>query len=185
MTFPAPAPQLSQETLVEGFFRQSEGNWRSERRYYTLNDGKTQEVVSFLTVRFLEKGSDELLELARMHELAEGETLVCGAKTTWESNYSGPAFKQVNGSTVFGVLGTTLYRDRGFATTKPVTAQFYLSDPKTMRLRTEYNGSVFEEEIKLIGSNYRTRQTIISRAQEEQMIGQYLERRLLEESANV
>jgi hypothetical protein len=37
---------------------------------------------------------------------------------------------------------------------------------------------VFEEELKLIGENYRTRQTIISRAGEQQMIGQYLEKRL-------
>jgi hypothetical protein len=47
-----------------------------------------------------------------------------------------------------------------------------------MRLRTEYNNSSFEEEIKLIGSNHRTRQTIISRAGQEVMIGQYLECRL-------
>ncbi len=180
MTFPVQTSPLSQERLVEGFFRQSHGNWRSERRYYTLKDGETQEVVSMLTVRFLEQGSEELIQLAQMHELADRAALICGALTTWESNYSGPAFKQVKGSTVFGVKGTTLYRDRGFATTKPVMAEFYLSDAKTMRLRTEYGGSVFEEEIKLIGSNYRTRQTIISRSGEEQMIGQYLERRLPE-----
>jgi len=44
--------------------------------------------------------------------------------------------------------------------------------------RTEYNGSVFEEEIKQIGANYRTRQTIISRTAEHKMIGQYLEKRI-------
>jgi hypothetical protein len=47
-----------------------------------------------------------------------------------------------------------------------------------MCLKTEYGGNAFEEEIKLVGSQYRTRQTIISRAGEEQMIGQYLEKRL-------
>jgi hypothetical protein len=47
-----------------------------------------------------------------------------------------------------------------------------------MCLKTEYGGSVFTEELKLIGQQYRTRQTIISRAQEEIMIGQYLEKRL-------
>jgi hypothetical protein len=47
-----------------------------------------------------------------------------------------------------------------------------------MTLKTEYGGSVFEEEIKLIGQQYRTRQTIISRAGQEQMIGQYLEKRV-------
>ncbi|PSN17731.1 phycobiliprotein lyase, partial [filamentous cyanobacterium CCP5] len=36
----------------------------------------------------------------------------------------------------------------------------------------------FEEEIRLVGDRYRTRQTIISRAGEEIMIGQYLETRI-------
>ena len=75
-------------------------------------------------------------------------------------------------------MGNILYRDRGFAISKPVTAQYYFSNPKTLCLRTEYNGSVFEEELKLIGSKYRTRQTIISRAGEQLMIGQYLENRI-------
>ncbi|MFB2968148.1 phycobiliprotein lyase [Aerosakkonema sp. BLCC-F183] len=86
--------------------------------------------------------------------------------------------KQSKGSTVFGALGKILYRDRGFATPKPVTAEYYFTNPKTLCLRTEYNGSVFEEELKLIGTNYRTRQSIISRAGEQLMIGQYLEKRI-------
>ena len=44
--------------------------------------------------------------------------------------------------------------------------------------RTEYNGSVFEKEIRQIGANYRTRQTIISRAAEHKTIDQYLEKRI-------
>jgi hypothetical protein len=44
--------------------------------------------------------------------------------------------------------------------------------------RTEYNGYVFEEKIRQIGANYRTRQTIISRAVEHKTIGQYLEKRI-------
>lgn len=170
--------QRTAESLAEAFFRQSEGRWRSERRYYTLKSGKTQEVVSYITVRYLDRGSADLVRLARLHQLPDESAFVCGAESSWESNYLGPKGKQSTGSTVFGVLGTTLYRDRGFATQQPITAQYYFLDPKTMCLRTEYGGSVFEEELKLIGSDYRTRQTIISRAGEEQMIGQYLERRL-------
>ncbi len=79
---------------------------------------------------------------------------------------------------MFGVFGTTLYRDRGFATPKPVTAEFYFTNPETLCLKTEYQDSVFEEELKLVGHKYRTRQTIISRAGEQQMIGQYLEKRI-------
>ncbi|WP_445243076.1 MULTISPECIES: phycobiliprotein lyase [unclassified Microcoleus] len=44
--------------------------------------------------------------------------------------------------------------------------------------RTEYNGSVFEKEIRQIGAHYRTRQTIISPAVEHKTMGQYLEKRI-------
>jgi hypothetical protein len=170
--------QLSPEALVEAYFQESEGEWHSQRRYYTLPNGETQEVVSHLTVKFVPQGSEELIELARLHGLEDERVLTSGALTSWESNYIGPSPKTLTGSTLFGVLGDLLYRDRGFSTSKPVTAKFYMRDPKTMCLRTEYSGNVFEEEVKLIGRNYRTRQTIISRLGEEQMIGQYLEKRL-------
>ncbi|MEL6816952.1 MAG: phycobiliprotein lyase, partial [Cyanobacteria bacterium J06598_3] len=102
----------------------------------------------------------------------------CGAKVTWESQYISPAKKPSVGATVFGIRGDIMYRDRGFATPKPVTATYKFTNEQTMVLRTEYNGSSFEEELKLVGDNYRTRQTIISRASEEIMIGQYLEKRV-------
>lgn len=162
------------------FFQASAGAWRSERRYYTLPDGETKEMVSFITVRFLEQGCPELQKLAQLHQLNDPNTITCGSYVTWESTDSVSGRKQSKGSTIFGVSGTTLYRDRGFATPKPVTAQYYFTNDQTMCLRTEYNGSVFEEELKLVGDNYRTRQTIISRAGEQQMIGQYLEKRISE-----
>lgn len=169
---------LSLESLVRVYFQESEGAWRSQRRYYTLKEDVAQEVVSLLTVQFLDQGSEDLRQLARMHEMADDTAMVCGVLTTWESNYIGPSPKTLTGSTVFGVLGNLLYRDRGFSTPKPITAQYTMRDSKTLCLRTEYSNSVFEEEVKLIGTQYRTRQTIISRAGEEQMIGQYLEKRI-------
>lgn len=170
--------QATEEPQIAEFFRQSEGKWRSERRYYTLPDGDTKEIVSFITIRFLEQGEPQLIHLAKLHELADETALVCGAEVLWISEESVSGRKQSEGSTLFGALGNTLYRDRGFATSKPISAQFHFPSPRTLCLRTEYNGSVFEEELKLVGQNYRTRQTIISRAGEQQMIGQYLERRL-------
>lgn len=172
------AIQTAPASLVEAYFQQSEGKWHSQRRYYTLRDGETQEVTSELTVEFLPQGSPALIQLAQMHELEDITVLTSGALTTWTSNYIGPSPKTLSGSTLFGVLGDLLYRDRGFSTTKPVTAQFYMRDPKTMCLKTEYSGNCFEEEVKLVGTQYRTRQTIISRLGEEQMIGQYLETRV-------
>jgi len=178
MNFPVQSAQSTLENLCSTFFRKSAGNWHSNRRYYTLNNGEAQEVVSFLTLRFLEQGCAELVHLAQLHELDDKTALKFGAESTWESHYSGPSNKESKGSTVFGVLGTGLYRDRGFATSKPIIAQFSMPDAKTMRLHTDYSGSAFEEELKLIGDQHRTRQTIISRAGKEIMIGQYLEKRL-------
>ena len=178
MTFSSPVAARSLSSLVQDFFLRSEGKWRSQRRYYTLKDGETQEVVSFLTVQFLAQGSAELIHLAGLHELEDATIFTCGTLATWESNYIGPSPKQTTGSTVFGVCGAQLYRDRGFSTSKPVIAQFSMRDPKTMCLRTEYSGNLFEEEVKMIGTEYRTRQTIIARAGEEHTIGQYLETRM-------
>ncbi len=178
MTSRLQIAQTVEDSLIAAFFRKSAGNWRSERRYYTLPDGQTKEVVSIITIRFLEQGCDELLELQRLHNLSDDMSLTCGACVSWKSTDSVTGRKQSEDSTLFGALGDILYRDRGFATSKPVTAKFYFSNPNTLCLRTEYKGSVFEEELKLIGKNYRTRQTIISRAGEQQMIGQYLEKRL-------
>ncbi|GAB4543769.1 MAG: phycobiliprotein lyase [Pleurocapsa sp.] len=169
---------IALQSLAVEFFRKSEGNWISQRRYYTLNkDIEPQEVESHIKVSFLEQGTPELIQLAQIHQLEDEKALVCGTKVTWESNYTNENRKPTTGSTVFGILGNKLYRDRGFATSKPIIALCSFTNPDTMCLRTEYNGSVFEEEIKLVGTNYRTRQTIISRAGQEITIGQYLEKR--------
>jgi hypothetical protein len=168
------------ESQIIEFFQESVGEWCSQRRYYTLPDGETKEMVSMITIRFLEQGCDELQKLAQIHKLAESVFLICGAEVTWCSTDVLKNRSESEGSTLFGALGNTLYRDRGFATSKPVTAQYNFPNPKTLCLRTEYNGSVFEEELKLIGSKYRTRQTIISRAGEQLMIGQYIEKRIVQ-----
>ncbi|WP_126147094.1 phycobiliprotein lyase [Synechococcus elongatus] len=161
---------------VEDYFQRSHGQWHSQRRYYTLKSGDVQEVISTIGVTALTQGDGDLLELAALHQL--DVPLLCGACVTWHSEYQGPEGKTQTGRTVFGVLGDCLYRDSGFATRNPVVAQFQLSNPDTLTLRSEYGGSSFEEECRLIGQHYRTRQTIISRAGEEIMIGQYLEQRL-------
>ncbi|WAL61659.1 phycobiliprotein lyase [Thermocoleostomius sinensis] len=178
MTVALQFPQAISDSLIAAFFRRSAGEWRSERRYYTLPDGQTKEMVSVITIRFLEQGCDELRQLARLHQLEDDAIMTCGAEVSWNSADSVSGRKQSKGLTLFGALGETLFRDRGFATPQPVTAQYYFTNPDTLCLRTEYKGSVFEEELKLVGQQYRTRQTIISRAGEQQMIGQYLEKRL-------
>ena len=172
-----PATSTTEELLLAKFFRSSVGNWLSERRYYTLPDGATQEVVSEIAIEFLAPGCLELQELAQLHCLDEF-ALTCVSKIEWDSKDFVTGKKASKGSTLFGALGNILYRDRGFATPKPITAIYHFPHPDTMCLKTEYQNSVFEEEIKLVGEKYRTRQTIISRAGEQVTIGQYLEKRI-------
>ena len=175
----AEANNTTLQSLAIDFFRRSAGSWNSQRRYYTLNkDVEPQEVESLLNISFLEQGTPELIELARSHQLKDSKAIVCGTTVTWSSNYTNQNRKPVTGSTVFGIQGNILYRDRGFATPKPIIAICSFANSDTMSLHTEYNANVFEEEIKLVGSKYRTRQTIISRAGEEITIGQYLETRI-------
>jgi hypothetical protein len=170
--------QTADEQQIAEFFQESVGQWHSERRYYTLPRGETKEMESLITIRFLEQGCEELQTLAQIHDLIDLESLTCGACVSWQSTNKINPRQESQGLTLFGALGNILYRDRGFATSKPVTADYYLPNPQTLCLRTEYNNSVFEEEIKFIGSKYRTRQSIISRAGEQLMIGQYLEKRI-------
>ena len=170
--------KTADERQIAAFFEESVGEWHSERRYYTLPQGETKEMESIITIRFLEQGCEELEKLAQLHNLVDLQSLTCGAEVSWQSTDIIKVRRESQGLTLFGALGNILYRDRGFATSKPVTADYYLSNPQTLCLRTEYNNSVFEEEIKLIGSKYRTRQSIISRASEQLMIGQYLEKRI-------
>jgi hypothetical protein len=170
--------QPTEELLIEAFFQESAGKWRSERRYYTLPDGKTKEIVSAIAIRFLPRQSSELIALAELHSLADQDSLACGAEVTWDSVDANTGEQKSQGSTIFGAKGNILYRDRGYTIADSVIAKYYFVNPKTLCLRSEYETSVFEEELKLIGDRYRTRQTIISRAGEQMMIGQYLEKRI-------
>jgi hypothetical protein len=177
MTSLLPLPKTVTASPIAEFFRQSHGDWHSLRRYYLLPDGKIQNVASFITIHFLERGSNPLRHLAQLHDLNE-TAMYCGAEIIWRSLDADSEQERSAGSTIIGARGATLYRDRGFATPKPVISQFYFSDPKTLCLQTEYNGSTFEEELKLVGQDYRTRQTIVSRAGKQQMITQYMEMRI-------
>lgn len=178
VTLAVPFTQTAETPLIVSFFQRSVGQWHSERRYYTLPDGDTKEMVSHITVEFLEAGCSELQHLAELHELDDAAIMLCGTRVSWESRESVSGRKKSKGSTLFGASDQILYRDRGFATPKPVYAIYHFTNPDTLCLRTEYNDSSFEEELKLVGEQYRTRQTIISRAGEQQMIGQYLEKRV-------
>ena len=72
--------QLSLETLALAFFKQTEGRWQSQRRYYTLTqETEPQEVISAIEIKYLPQGSEPLIQLARLHHL-EDTTLLGGTE---------------------------------------------------------------------------------------------------------
>jgi len=172
-------PQPTVGELAKQFFARSAGVWQSQRRYYTLKTNEPQECVSHVMIEFLPQGHALLVQLAQLHHLPTPVQLLAGGYITWENHYLKATRQPATGETVIGVLGSTLYRDRGFSTHQPVTADLSFINPDTMRLVTHYGKSSFEEEIKFVGEKYRTRQTIATREGEEVLIGQYLETRLL------
>jgi hypothetical protein len=96
--------QTTDVSLIANFFQQSEGRWKSERRYYTLPEGETKEVVSIITIRFLAPNSPELCHLATLHGIDE-TLLTCGAEVLWDSHDSATGKPQSEGSTLFGAGG--------------------------------------------------------------------------------
>ncbi|MBD2383882.1 phycobiliprotein lyase [Cylindrospermum sp. FACHB-282] len=165
-----------EDSQITTFLQESEGKWYSERRYYALPNGKIKDVKKIVSMRFLEQGSAELIDLAKLHELPEEATIRCGSYVEWSNIDLDTGDEGSKRWTVLGTLGTTMYFGRNFPVPRLVIAQYYFRDPKTIYLWTEENGSLFEEELKLIGKNYRTRQTVISRAGHQQMIAQYMEK---------
>ncbi|AFY39403.1 Protein of unknown function CpeS/Ycf58 [[Leptolyngbya] sp. PCC 7376] len=167
-------------SVVAEFFHRSAGQWHSQRRYYTLNSSNDPvlEADSQLEIFFLEGDRPELKSLAKIHCLAPSFSFTCGAKVVWQSTYTNVERKPLIGTTLFGIRDNKMYRDRGFSTAKPIIATFDIPSSEILHLSTAYDGSKFEEEIKFVGQHHRTRQTIISKAGQEVMVGQYLEKRL-------
>ncbi|XZN89619.1 MAG: hypothetical protein ACM65M_18400 [Microcoleus sp.] len=66
----------------------------------------------------------------------------------------------------------------GLGTITPSKREFSAAQAATLCGKTEYNGSVFEEEITQIASPYWIRPKIISPATEHKTIGKYLEKRI-------
>ena len=82
------APIAGLDQLISDFFIRSTGEWRSERRYFTLPDGKVQEVESLLKIQVLTQGCAELRELARLHDIEDEMLMTCGAFVSWDSKNS-------------------------------------------------------------------------------------------------
>lgn len=167
----------STPSTIDAFLRRSVGIWHSQRRYYTLNSSQDPilEAVSRLEITYLDGDRPELVALAEKHQQPQSFRFDCGAQITWTSTYTNVERKPLEGTTLFGIHGQLMYRDRGFSTPHPIVATFDMPSPDLMHLQTRYDGAKFEEEIKFIGQKHRTRQTIISKYGQEVMIGQYLE----------
>lgn len=143
---------------VFDWFKRSEGEWISNRRYYYESSGKNQLVKSDLLV-----------------ELSDAESGEFRVKLIWDS--TGDSSSQGEMICEFDSDSSTLYRNIGYMTSSPTNSHVTMLDDDTILFKTEYDGMVFREEIRLIDEDIRLRQTLGWKNNTVMLAGQYYEKR--------
>ena len=133
------------------WFKRSEGDWQSYRRYL-----------------YGDELSPDLIETSfEMNQTGDHNFLL-----TWGSAIN-------TGEMNFTINGDTLERDRGYYTDDPTTSKMEFIDKDTVVFFTSYGGVDYREEIRLLhDDNIRLRQTIGTKNDKVNVVGQYYEIRL-------
>ena len=133
------------------WFVRSLGDWQSYRRYLFGNQ---------LTPELLETSFE-------MTQTGDNTFLL-----TWGSAIN-------TGEMNFTINGDSLERDRGYYTDEPTTSKMKFIDRDTVEFTTYYGGINYREEIRLLhGDCIRLRQTIGTKNNKINIVGQYYETRL-------
>lgn len=143
---------------VFDWFKRSEGQWVSNRRYYYESSGKNQLVKSDLAV-----------------QLSESESKEFKVKLIWDS--TGDVSSQGEMLCEFDSDSYILHRNIGYMTSDPTESHVTMLDEDTILFKTEYDGMVFREEIRLIDEDIRLRQTLGWKNNTVMLAGQYYEKR--------
>ena len=143
---------------VFDWFKRSEGEWISNRRYYYESSGKNQLVKSDLAVELTESKDNEFK-----------------VKLIWDS--TGDISSNGEMLCEFDSDNSILHRNVGYMTSDPTDSYVTMLDEDTILFKTEYDGMVFREEIRLIDEDIRLRQTLGWKNSTVILAGQYYEKR--------
>lgn len=134
------------------FFRRTCGTWTSQRRYLFAPKLKPANMTTDFT---LSEGND-------------GKFIV-----DWKG--------QTEGQMILTLDGDTLHRSRDYFGDGANSSRIEVIDQDCIVMRTEYNGTRFREEVRLIEEDYyRLRQTVGYSLRTGQLVlaGQYFETRI-------
>ncbi|AZB72363.1 phycobiliprotein lyase [Synechococcus elongatus] len=152
------------------FFRQSAGQWRSQRTTHHLAFRRAENGDSSIFVEALEKTDPRVVEICTMHAV-DPATAIGGAYVSWQGSMDWDREAEGHsGTTVFALVpddasgrSGQLLRERGYAEIVPVIGRFDLDDNNNLNLITDYETMSAVEQFWFMGPNLRLRASTVTR----------------------
>lgn len=152
------------------FFRQSAGQWRSQRTTHHLAFRRAENGDSSIFVEALEKTDPRVIEICTMHAV-DPATAIGGAYVSWQGSMEWDREAEGHsGTTVFALVpddasgrSGQLLRERGYAEIVPVIGRFELDENDNLNLVTDYETMSAVEQFWFMGPNLRLRTSTVTR----------------------
>ncbi|AFY72039.1 phycobilin lyase, CpcS-I subunit (plasmid) [Thalassoporum mexicanum PCC 7367] len=152
------------------FFRQSSGNWRSQRTTHHLAFRRSEIGDSAIYVETLSTEHPKIAEICAMHE-ADPNEAIGGAFVTWQSSMAWDQEKENHvGETIFVLIPTDadrrqgkLLRERGYAEITPIVGEYHLDEENGLVLITDYETTNSYERFWFVNEDVRLRASTVKR----------------------
>ena len=155
---------------VMDFFRQSAGQWNSQRTTHHLPFRRAELGGSAISVEALEAEDPRVVEICQLHDV-DPALAVGGAYVTWQGAMAWDKEDENHeGSTVFALVPEAdnprqgqLLRERGYAEIVPVIGRYEIDGDGGLLLITEYETMSSIERFWFANPNLRLRTSVVKR----------------------
>jgi CpeS-like protein len=155
---------------VMDFFRQSAGQWRSQRTTHHLPFRRAELGGSSISVEALEASDPRVIEICELHSV-DAALAVGGAYVTWQGAMAWDKDDENHeGTTVFALVPDAetprqgqLLRERGYAEIVPVIGRYEIDDDGGLVLTTDYETMSSIERFWFAGPDLRLRTSVVKR----------------------
>jgi hypothetical protein len=155
---------------VMDFFRQSAGQWHSQRTTHHLPFRRAELGGSTVVVEALEAEHPSVVDICKLHDV-EPSLAVGGAFVQWQGSMAWDREEEDHsGTTVFALVPDAnnprqgqLLRERGYAEIVPVIGRYEIDDDEGLVLTTEYETMSSVERFWFANPNLRLRTSVVKR----------------------
>lgn len=152
------------------FFKQSAGQWRSQRTTHHLPFRRAESGSSEINVEFLNSNDEKIAAICQMHEV-DPATAIGGAFVSWDGSMAWDKENEDHkGTTVFALIPDAenprkgkLLRERGYAEIVPVAGQYEMDEEDGLVLITEYETMSIIERFWFVNPDLRLRSSTVKR----------------------